>query len=495
MAGSTIRGAVIFFSTISIGLTSGRQVNRYRTTPPDFSFLVEEKQQTLVTGISENLIELFLPLEFTEAVIKTPFTETLAVIRKWENYPPFLADESLKTEFFRYSSEGTLNIGECMKNLNEIISYLKPAVPYVESGKCIIKLPGMKDEFFKRGYNILNTRFDKFESAWTAATIKTDLTQQNTLLLFAMLLFDISTEWATQTTQIINVVEALQSSKIPQSIFGELSQSECIPSLTKGEDFQVEHCQLTSLGLQCIIKTYEPKEFLPVTILKTVSYENIRLMGENSVQTFVKIEGANQIKLINCNESNWDHTLFPLCPLINIQKDCGSALEKDDVTSVILHCNFTMENPPLAQRFVSGKVFVQNPEALITSGGKSIRDTPPLLILSGDEIIIREDEIEQSFPPMPNTVGLEIIQSKLTQNDIDSLQQKYHWEIFMNYFDWDHYVRYTFLTLQILLLPLTIYTLSIGIKQRRLAKRMLNGKHYRRENYKDNKRLIKTTEI
>jgi len=484
-----------FFAWVILPVDSLRQVSRYGNGNTEFSFLVEEKKQTLANGISENLIEIFLPLDFTEATIKTPFAETLAVIKKWENYPPFVADETLKTEFFRYSSDGTINIKQCADNLNEILTYLNPAETYVVSGKCIITLPGLQEDFFTRGLNILKTRFDKFESAWTAATIKTDLTQQNTLLLFAMLLFDISSEWATKLTQIINTVEALQSSKIPISILGELSQSTCNPVLTQGEDYQIENCQLTNLGLQCIAKTYQPKEFITATLLKTVAYENIRIMGDNPDQTFIKLAGTNQIKLINCNESNWKHAPFPLCPLIDVQKDCETALEKDDIKNVILNCNFTMETTPLAQRFITGQVFIQTPDALISSGGRPIRDDPPLILSSPNEIIVREGVLEQSFPPMINPTGLEIIKSKLTQDDINLLVQTYQWNIFMDYFDWDHYVRYTFLAFQILLLPLTIYTLGVGMKQRRQIKRILNGKLQKRKNFEENRRLLKTTEV
>jgi len=476
-----------------IAISEGRRRSNLKSEDSNFMFLIENGEQLLVTDLSETLVSVHLPLEFEGNEIKVAFQEVLAVIAKWENYKVFTEDPETKAEYLGYSTPSALKIANIAANLNELISLQATGTPFVNPTLCKIPLPGIEANYFLQGKANLLKWIDKFGDTWTKETVKTDLGQSATLLGFVELLWDLTSEWERHTSQILDQIEGLESLSIPSSILAELSQSTCLPNLTEGESYNVEKCKMTSLGLLCTLNVYQPSNYNKVIKMERVHYNDINLMGHNPEQTFVKLENSETLKLISCNESKWSKSSFPLCPLLDIPKNCQEALEKEIFKDILEYCNFTKTPTPLAKRLISGSILIQQNDAQISTATRTIRDDTPLVILSPEKVFVKEQAIEQNFPPLDPNGILEIFKSKLTKEDLELLESTYKWRVYLENFTWDMYVRIVLVALQIIIWPLTITTLILGLKQRKRLNQIAKGKAKRKENFEENKRFFQTS--
>ena len=103
-----------------------------------------------------------------------------------------------------------------------------------------------------------------------------------------------------------------------------------------------------------------------------------------------------------------------------MEKNCAKALEVEDIDDIIKSCNFTWDTPPLAINLGEGGILVQS-ESEVSTGSKLIGDDPPFIIYSPENVMIREGMLELNFPPDLNISQLNVIKSKLTDEDIDKL--------------------------------------------------------------------------
>ena len=119
-----------------------------------------------------------------------------------------------------------------------------------------------------------------------------------------------------------------------------------------------------------------------------------------------------------------------------------------------------------------------------------IGDDPPFIICSPDNVLIREGILELNFPPDLNISTLNVIKSKLTEDDINKLINQYQWNLFWENFSWDMWFRFGILSLQIITLPLTIFGIYMNCSQRMDLKILKREKTQKKLNYHENKQFF-----
>ena len=454
-----------------------------------FTFLVEGEQKHIVTKMSEERLDLLIALNFTEIGIKEPLTGVLVVLKNWDNYGPFIADKILGGEYLSLSAAGMANVKRSLENVNKIMKFQDGEIQYQPVDSCVFQPTGLYLETFKRGEANLKLMYNKIDPQWTAETIKKDKTQQSILIAFASTLTDIAEQWEQKTSELLNILESFTNNIFPSNLLGVMSRATCIGDQFEGENFKIKNCKSTVVGLQCTVEAYLPKEFNIVNQLHPVHYQNIRIKGEYTEQEFVKIKATAQIKLLNCTVSQWENVEFPFCALKDVEKNCAKALEIEDIDDMIENCNFTWDTPPLAINLGEGGILVQS-ESEVSTGSKLIGDDPPFIIYSPENVMIREGMLELNFPPDLNISQLNVIKSKLTDDDIDKLVDQYHWNLFWENFSWDMWFRFGILSLQIITLPLTIFGIYMNCSQRMDLKILKREKTQKKLNYHENKQFF-----
>ena len=470
-------------------LSSVRGKKKVSQIGETFTFLVEGEQKHIVTKMSEERLDLLIALNFTEISIKEPVAGVLSVLQKWDNYGPFVADKGLGGEYLSLSAAGMINVKRSLENVNKIMKFQDGEIQYQPLDSCVFQPTGLYLENFKRGEANLKIMFNKIDPQWTATTIKTDKSQQSILIAFASTLTDIAEQWEKSTSDLLNILESFTNNIFPNNLLGVMSKAACIGDQFEGENFKIKSCQSTIIGLQCKVEAYLPKEFSIVNQMHPIHYQNVRIKGEYTEQEFVKIKESAQIKLLNCTINQWENVEFPFCALREVEKDCAKALEVEDIDEIIESCNFTWDTPPLAINLGEGGILIQI-EADVSTDNKIIGDDPPFIICSPDNVLIREGILELNFPPDLNISTLNVIKSKLTEDDINKLINQYQWNLFWENFSWDMWFRFGILSLQIITLPLTIFGIYMNCSQRMELKILKREKTQKKMNYHENKQFF-----
>ena len=120
----------------------------------------------------------------------------------------------------------------------------------------------------------------------------------------------------------------------------------------------------------------------------------------------------------------------------------------------------------------------------------NIGDDLPIIICSPENVMIREGILELNFPPDLNISTLNVIKSRLTEDDINKLINQYQWNLFWESFIWDMWFRFGSLSLQIITLPLTIFGIYMNYSQRMELKILKREKTQKKINNNENKQMF-----
>ena len=96
------------------------------------------------------------------------------------------------------------------------------------------------------------------------------------------------------------------------------------------------------------------------------------------------------------------------------------------------------------------------------------------------------------FPPAIKIDKLAIVESKLTQSDIDYLVATFNREDFWDSFGIDDYIRYALILVQLIIFPIAIIGCYFTVTQRKLLTKMKETpKRKKQENFRSNQYLLR----
>jgi hypothetical protein len=213
-------------------------------------------------------------------------------------------------------------------------------------------------------------------------------------------------------------------------------------------------------------------------------------MGYTPNDLFGRTLDVRELKYLDCDDRQSGD--YAVCTENAIPDPCKSALSANNINEIINKCNFTKEEPPIGIILPHGGILIQGDKLTIKNGEASISQKAPLAIYSPEILTVKMEEEDYVFPPAIQIEKLVIVESKLTQKDIDYLVDTYEWEHFWNEVNTDDYIRYILLLIQIIIFPIAISGCYFTLKQRKMMKKFENNpKTKGKENFKNNQYLLR----
>lgn len=485
---------LLIFSLFIYKLVGGRFRVSTNTDLPGLAFLADgdDIHLSLITEI--NRIGLNIKLDLKELEVKTATAAILQTIQSWEAYGPFAQDSGLKMEYLSMSSNGLTSTRKMIKNIEKILPYISSSEIYDNKTHTCVVTPRTlsTDKFTRADYN-LKKRWSHIDSSWTPATIKSDKSQANTLLLFANYLNDMGFALMQETSELVTILEQLSDEKFPETLHSDLENSECIPE-EAGEGYSVKACAKKDIGFCCELETIVPKQLETFTQLYPVHYENIRLkLCENCF--YVKDKDSSFIKYANCSARYSMNMDFPVCEFVPLEKECLKYLQEVKVSEVISNCKFEEKIPDTVTLLPKNGILVQGKDDIsVSTGTRTLSERLPYVIYSPDSVIVRHNGQEITVPGSKSVTALQIAISILTDDDILTLKKKHFWDDFRQEWGTDDSLRVSLLSLQILFVPISI-GLSVFLFIRNKAKLAILEQAEKqaatKANYEENRKMLK----
>ena len=308
------------------------------------------------------------------------------------------------------------------------------------------------------------------------------------------------------------LVNSLSNHVIPENLPTLLENKLCVPN-GNFETLYINFCELTKYGLHCEIDLSLYKRTETYTRYTAVSYDGVQLVAEHVSQMFVK-NSENQLGLLDCGDIktlifNPDDNPISTdlhCTFTAYDNPCGLALESNDLTKMLTHCNFTYTEPELATRTQSGLLIMNDNKILVIKEyGKdqkmksTIPNKTPVLIITDLTVSISTGNIDLLFEPVFNVSERQILYTYLSPEFIKGMKWSAKMRgLFQNVGHNEILHLFTLIVL-LIITPITIILCGLNIKnpaccrQLKMAKanKVVNKMGDVRANYKENKKLLK----
>jgi hypothetical protein len=256
----------------------------------------------------------------------------------------------------------------------------------------------------------------------------------------------------------------------------------------EGELYEVIHCQGSKKGYGCTCKVTQPMQLTSIIKLHKVNYRGWEISGPTEDWEFIRMPDSELLEMALCTDKDTPH---PACTLVEIQDKCKRALDSNNIQDTIHNCNFTLNtNPNIFEMMDEGGIFVQRAKS-ISSGTSSIPNPAPIIIYSPDKVTLTQEGEEFIIVPNKKVDTLSIIDSALTNEDIEYIQTFHDGDDWIDNLDGEDYINIGLGAAQLILLPITIYGLVCTFRQRKLLYSLTETVHgpSRKSIYKKN--LIK----
>lgn len=462
----------------------------------DFLILGPEIDITTKFLNEEASIVVKIDLSIVEVTTQLTILETLYT--EWIKWTAIKDDTSLATLYYGMTSESAQNFIRLTKHLNQIVEFVQENSKEGANFPCQFLYQPLSLAMVVQDTSNIKTIYDSITKTWTSADIKEDLTKSNLIKHFCLTLTETMESWETNLKEMLGVLDSLASKQFPQILMGRYQEIDCIKDTT-GEDIKILDCYYTKAAYICDIEIESPAETVAMNLMYPIHYRELRLRGENFHQKFAVIKATLEPKILDCDNYEFFSSDTAKCKIINMDKICLQGLLASNIRDSIKYCNFTKDSPPTGLRTFSGGILVQGENVkskVIDSGSERVLATEtPILIFSDKHILLEAEENFDFAPQSENTAtGIRVIRSRLTQEDLDSLENKYYWENFQENIEVDDVLRYILLLLQGLSYPIIILGMIIGIKLRKRLAGMEKSPQYqnsRKRNFESNQTLLK----
>jgi len=462
-----------------------------------FDFLVLGPEVDIAAKILNERASLIVKIDLT--IVET--TRQLAIIEtlysEWIKWPPIKSDTELSALYFGLTSESAQNFIKITAHLNKLVEFVSENSQPITTSNCKVQYQPLSLAMITQDTANIKELFDSIAKSWTSAEIKDDLTKGNLIKHFCVTLTETMENWQDNLQEMISVLDTLGSGIFPQLLMGNYQEAKCLEN-TLGEKVKVLGCHKTPNAYICEIEVESPVETVSMNILFAVHYKGYHLRGEEKLQQFAVVKSNVEPKILDCDNYDFFEGDPPACKIKPVEKTCLKALLASNVKDSIKNCNFTKGTPITGQRTFSGGILVQGSEVqtkvLDQRSERLMTQDTPIIIFSSNIIILENGEKFEYEPIQNITLGTRIVRSRVTPDDIESLENKYFWENFSENFAIDDGLRYLLLTLQAISYPIIIIGILIGMKLRKRVANIEESSHLknsRKRNFESNQILLK----
>jgi hypothetical protein len=123
----------------------------------------------------------------------------------------------------------------------------------------------------------------------------------------------------------LSYIDALASGMFPESLMGIYQLETCIGPMIH-EEVIVKNCQGCNHSFVCGMEIHKPEALETTIQLVSVHYWDIKVVGDDPHQLFVKTPLDNLNKLLSCDTSTTPHQDLLICSLHDLYPPCEESL-------------------------------------------------------------------------------------------------------------------------------------------------------------------------
>jgi len=473
-------------------------VGDYKVEETSFDFLIVGEEIKVSQRIVSDLATIVVIVDLDVVRMGQQIAIVEDVLKEWVDWAPVKGDTELATLFFGLTAEAAQGFVRITKLLNQIVTFIQPN-PWIPETDCTFNYTGLTLAMATTDANTIKKMYDEIVKTWTTADIKADPIKKNVIKAFCNTLTEDLELWESKLSTMLNILDSLGSNIMPQQLMG-LYQEGCIAD-NLGETVTVLDCLKTKIGYACKIEITHPMDILDMNLLIPVHYQDIRLRGETDHQQFAVLKETVEPKILDCDQYDFNDQTTPICEMKNVDKTCLQSLLISNVQNSIKNCNFTRETPTVGVRTYSRGILVQKKDTVTkTKEGtieRIVSSDVPIIIFSEKTVVLDHNGEKFDFAKEGQIVGTRVVKSRLTEEDIEDLEDRVKQEEFLENLDTEDILRYLLLTLQALSYPIIIMGIAIGMKLRRKVSALEFSSHKKvsKKNFKANQRSFRTTNV
>jgi hypothetical protein len=404
---------------------------------------------------------------------------------------PFFTDATIKKEFRDLCIIGETQFHQFHTLISESMSYKSETVPDEPVNVCTETPLAITGEEIDNEYNRISSRFNLIKDTWTVDEIKNSPDKQSILFEYCSYFNDFSTVYSQRAVSIITALEQLSDGHFPEVLFGNLVRNCSTTINGNGETFEVESCAGNNKGFRCQIIVRQAINLKEYESLVPIHYQGVRITGEKDKNLLARTLDLKEYKYLDCEE---DYTDFLVCNEITIPDTCKKSIDTDDTASITKNCNFTKGMPPIITPIPNGGILIQGDETIIViSGETKITNKLPIIVYTPEILKIEAYNEEYYVTPSITVPKLIIVESKLTEDEINALITTENWNNLLSEAEIENYIDIALIILQILLIPMIIIGFYLTIRHGKVLKE-IGGKrlrkHHTSENLKSNQQYL-----
>jgi hypothetical protein len=460
-----------------------------------FSFLVEGNIISVANTVRIEQMDVLIGINFS--MVK--WREKLALFDEiFEGFEQlgFFSDEALKRQYAGMCIFGTELFNDFRIIFNEVFQFKNENIEDITVNVCSVTPLSLNVDELDRGIENLGYLFNAFNEHWTPQEIKTNATIQSVIFDYCSYLNDLSIVLEYKGSSILRALEELSDGKYPEILFGNLIKDCSFAKNGEGEDYKVLNCIDNKAGMRCQVQISQATNLREYMQYHPVHYNGIAITGNEKGNLFGKTKNILELKYLQCEEEFAGD--FLVCEEQKIPDMCKMGLDTEDATSVINYCNFSRSEPHIGTILPNGGLLIQSTDRVeIASNKTRIGQQPPLIIYTPDILTVRHREEDYVFAPSIKMEELIIIESKLTEEELDKLQGRINWDETMKTIDLDFWFDVALLIVEVLIIPFALISFILACKQRNdikdLSKDIFGSGNRNKDNFKRNRQQLLRT--
>jgi len=465
----------------------------------NLGFLVKNGRLFVETSIKAVRVSMVATTELTTTEMSQHFLDMATIVTNYKTLTLFTSSATLSTKYLTAISPGEIYLAKAKDLYKHLYTFMTLSLNWPPESTCMFNYTLVEKAFLAEGVKYLKAKQLELSGLVTGLDTSADKENQATVENFIGNFNSICYMWYVHIATVISNLDTLDGLEFPENLKGHLESLSCL----EGEGIEFEKIKVISskpgkLGLTIELDIGVPSTKKEMIRLTPVTYNGVQLRGEDTDIHFAQDWNNAKVKLLNCTVTNeWVNEHAPICHELKIDDNCKAGLMANDVMKVLKNCLFRYSNPPFAIRLGDNGILVQRNGLTVTNGGNAVYQAPPYVLYTKSEVKISLKGEELVFPGLtiPSVEGT--VTSSLTAIDILAMTTKCYWDTLWINFDYNDYVEWLALALEVILFPLTLIGICLGVKNkvaRRISDRKLS-KARRQQNQRETRALLRESRL
>lgn len=447
------------------------------------------------TKYLEERASVVLVMNTTFIKVKEIMINSNVLYKKWLGMK-ILTNDALNTEYGKALSIGERNFKLANLAFDQMFAYAATGLTALPATTCVLYY-----ELFSEAeldyYGFLKRKGDLISKDWAPDGLGTDKRAQ--LDTFVLLFNHMAIHYMNLASFGNYLLESMVMLQFPNELLSSLEGLSCITD-TKFEKVTIRECTPASDSMIIEIEIASPSETVSVTKLLQVSYNGYILKAPEPESHWVKKKGELKLHSYKCEALDELNTEAPLCEITMLDTTCSNALIRNDLELILYSCTFTYDTQPTEHcRTLDDGIYVGNYELSIADGTKLVYSTPPVLIYSNNLVTLTEKNGKEiKYPAVIVFTEAKVVVTSLSLLQISMIKTRGMWADYRETFDYMTWITYTSWSVQVMFMPLTLIGMILTCrhkKQLRKTVKLMTAKRKKKENSRENTRLLESVNL